>query len=77
MKSVNVHKAKTNFSSLLAHVEKCKETLVICRNGKPVADLSPHQSRNRSKTDPVLKKIKIKYDPVEPLSGDEWPANSR
>ena len=35
---VNVHEAKTNLSKLLEAVEK-GETVVICRNGRPVAKL--------------------------------------
>ena len=64
MKTVNIHQAKTNFSSLLAKLEKDNETIVICRNGEPVADLVPHQRATRIKTHPVLGKIKIGYDPV-------------
>jgi antitoxin (DNA-binding transcriptional repressor) of toxin-antitoxin stability system len=77
MKTVNVHEAKTNFSSLLAKLEKDSEAIVICRNGKPVADLVPHQRGSRIKTHRVLRKIKIGYDPVEPLSSDEWPEAAR
>ena len=77
MKSVNVHEAKTNFSSLLAKVEAGSETIVICRNGAPVADLVPHRRINRIKAHPGLSKIKIGYDPVEPLSPDEWPEAAR
>ena len=73
MKRVNVHQAKTNFSSLLATVEGSNESFVICRNGEPVADLVPHRRASRIKTHPVLSKVKIGYDPVEPLSSDEWP----
>jgi antitoxin (DNA-binding transcriptional repressor) of toxin-antitoxin stability system len=74
---VNVHAAKTNLSSLLARLEKDSESIVICRNGVPVADLVPHRRRSRIKTHPALSKIKIGYDPVEPLSADEWPEESR
>ena len=77
MKTVNVHEAKTNFSRLLAKLEANSETIVICRNGKPVADLVPHRRPNRIKTHPALSKIKIGYDPVEPLSPDEWPEAAR
>ena len=77
MKTVNVHEAKTNFSSLLAKLEADSETIVICRNGEPVADLVPHQRDSRIKTHPLLGKIKIGYDPVEPLSNDEWPEAAR
>lgn len=77
MKTVNVHEAKTNFSSLLAKVEDSSESFVICRNGEPVADLVPHQRASRIKPHPVLGKIKISYDPVEPLCNDEWPEAAR
>ena len=77
MKTVNVHEAKTNFSRLLAKLEADSETIVICRNGEPVADLVPHKRVNRVKAHPVLSKIKIGYDPVEPLSADEWPEAAR
>jgi antitoxin (DNA-binding transcriptional repressor) of toxin-antitoxin stability system len=77
MKTVNVHEAKTNFSSLLATVEDFSESFVICRNGEPVADLVPHKKVNRLKPHPVLSKIKINYDPTEPLSENAWPKASR
>ena len=73
MKRVDVHEAKTNFSNLLAKMEADGETIVICRNGKPVADLVPHKRFNRTKIHPVLSKIQINYDPTEPLTNDEWP----
>ena len=77
MKTVNVHEAKTNFSSLLATVEDSNESFVICRNGEPVADLVPHKKVSRLKPHPVLSKIKINYDPTEPLSENEWPKAAR
>ena len=77
MKTVNVHEAKTNFSSLLATVEDSSESFVICRNGEPVADLVPHRRASRIKPHPALSKIKIGYDPTEPLSAEEWPEAAR
>jgi prevent-host-death family protein len=77
MKTVNVHEAKANLSSLLAKLEKDSESIVICRNGVPVADLVPHRRINRIKTHPLSSKIKIAYNPVEPLSADEWPRVAR
>ncbi len=77
MKTVNVHEAKTNFSSLLATVEDSSESFVICRNGEPVADLVPHRRASRIKPHPVLGKMKIKYDPTEPASDAEWPRRFR
>ena len=77
MKTVNVHEAKTNFSSLLATVEGSSESFVICRNGTPVADLVPHKRVNRTKPHPILGKMKISYDPAETASEDEWPRRFR
>jgi len=77
MKTVNVHEAKTNFSSLLSKLEKNSESIIICRNGEPVADLVPHRRTSRTQAHPALSKIKIGYDPVEPLSADEWPGAAR
>lgn len=77
MKSLNIHETKTHLSALLVEVEEKGETLLICRNGKPIADLVPHKSRSRLTPHPSLSKIKIKYDPTEPLSADEWPEEER
>lgn len=40
MKQVNIHEAKTQFSRLIAAVEKGEE-IVIARHGAPVAKLVP------------------------------------
>ena len=77
MKTVNVHEAKTNFSKLLASVETGRGSFVICRDGEPVADLVPHKHGSRIKLHPKLSKIRIGYDPTEPLSTDEWPEAAR
>jgi len=77
MKTVNVHEAKTNFSSLLARVEASKERFVICRNGEPIADLVPHERKDRTKAHPTLRRITIAYNPVETFTDDEWPPSSR
>ena len=72
MKSVAVHEAETNFSSLLAEVESTGETVLICRHGKPVADLVRHRRHSRLKPHPVMGNIDLRYDPIEPLAEDEW-----
>ncbi|MCD6533637.1 MAG: type II toxin-antitoxin system Phd/YefM family antitoxin [Deltaproteobacteria bacterium] len=69
---VNIHEAKTNLSSLLTKIEKTGKEVLICRYGKPVADLVPHKCKNRLQPHSVMSKIKIDYDPTEPLSKDEW-----
>jgi len=73
MKRVNIHEAKTQLSSLLAEIEKSGEEVLICRHGKPVADLRPHRKKDRLAPHPVMSRIVMHYDPTEPLSQDEWP----
>jgi len=73
MKTVNTHDAKTRLSSILSEVHNQGEIFVICKNGKPVADLIPHRKVDRRTPHPVMSKISIQYDPTEPLDHEEWP----
>ena len=71
MKIVNVHETKTNLSAILKDIEK-GEHYLICRNGKPVAELVPHEKKQRSRIDPHLSNITVQYDPREELTSEEW-----
>ncbi len=81
MITVNMHEAKTRLSQLVKAVEENNETVVLCRNGKAVAQLTkPARSRlNRLKTHPDLKPLYVArdFDPVAPLTNEEWPEESR
>jgi prevent-host-death family protein len=77
MKTVNVHEAKTQFSGLLAAIEKRGERIVICRNGEPVADLVPHRKKVSMAPDPKLGAFQINYDPTEGASEEDWPDDAR
>ena len=72
MRMLNVHEAKTHLSAVLSAVSDKDEAFVICRNGHPVADLTPHRTKRSMTPHPEMKKIKLKYDPTEELSQDEW-----
>ena len=71
MKTVNIHEAKTNLSKILSEIEK-GESYLICKNGVPIADLTPHKKKSRIEPHPVLSQIKINYDPTEELTEEEW-----
>jgi antitoxin (DNA-binding transcriptional repressor) of toxin-antitoxin stability system len=78
MSTVTDKEAKATLPKLLAQVEKSGESIVICRDGKPVADLVPHRKGKRNmKPHPLMSKIKINYDPTEPSSEAEWPTEAR
>ena len=72
MRKINIHEAKTRLSAILEEEKKKGETFVICRNGKPVAELGPRKRKSRLTYHPVYSKIRIDYDPVEDLSDEEW-----
>ncbi|GJL53717.1 MAG: hypothetical protein NPIRA02_08490 [Nitrospirales bacterium] len=78
MISVNTHEAKTRLSELLLKVEQQHETVVICRNGDPVAELLPwKKGRNPLRQSQKLKNIVYHEDPSKPLGDDEWPVGAR
>jgi antitoxin (DNA-binding transcriptional repressor) of toxin-antitoxin stability system len=77
MKTVNVHEAKTGFSGLLAEIERKRSRIVICRNGKPIADLVPHQTDVSMDPDKILGAIRIRYDPTEEAREEDWPVELR
>lgn len=79
MITINMHEAKSRLSELVKAVEEGNETVVICRKGKPVAELKSvsKSAVDRLTPDPALKPIAINYDPTEPLTDDEWPPEYR
>lgn len=79
MITVTTYEAKTHLSRLLAQVA-AGEKVVICRGKKPLAELTPvavHKRGKRLEAHPVLGKIKISYDPTEPLPETEIPEEYR
>jgi len=72
VEKLNVHEAKTRLSAVLMEIEEKGKSFVICRKGKPVAELIPYKKVSRLAYHPVLGNIGIKYDPTEDLSADEW-----
>jgi len=78
MISINTHEAKTKLSELLAKVESERETVIICRHGKPVAQMIPlKRARDPLRQSPALKKVVFHEDPSRPIDEDEWPAAQR
>jgi antitoxin (DNA-binding transcriptional repressor) of toxin-antitoxin stability system len=77
MKTLTVHEAKTRLSAVLADIEATGESYLVCRRGKPVAEVVPHRRAHRLKPHPVMSRIRVKYDPTEPLTADEWPEDAR
>ncbi|MBK7976838.1 MAG: type II toxin-antitoxin system prevent-host-death family antitoxin [Deltaproteobacteria bacterium] len=74
MLNVNTHEAKTHLSKLLARVEEDGETVLVCRNGTPIAEIRPiRRVVDRLTPDPKLAKIRLLEDPTAPLEPADWP----
>jgi antitoxin (DNA-binding transcriptional repressor) of toxin-antitoxin stability system len=81
MITVNMHEAKTRLSELVKAVEERDETVVLCRDGRPIAEIRRRPARRRARIlrpDPRFRvEFAPGYDPAEPLRDDEWPGDSR
>lgn len=67
---VNVHEAKTNLSKLLEAVED-GETVVICRHGKPVAELVPAGIRRARVLGSEAHLGPVNVEALRPMSDEE------
>lgn len=82
MITANMHEAKSRLSELVKAVEETGETVILQRNGKPIAEIRPYSQPKRIRRDlrpePSLRPILAPgYDPAELLSDDEWPEECR
>lgn len=82
MITANMHEAKSRLSALVKAVEEDDEVVVICRNGKEVAEIrrrsQPKPFKRNLTPDPSLRVIFAPgYDPTETLTEDEWPNECR
>jgi prevent-host-death family protein len=77
---VNMHEAKSRLSELVQSAETKGDVIILCRNGEPVAQITPLVRRqiDRLKPHPDLKvKFKRGFDPVEPAAESDWPESAR
>ena len=71
---VNTHEAKSTLSKLLSAVETRDEIVVICRNGKPVAELRAYRAeRVRLEVAAELARVRVHGSLIEPLDAEGWP----
>lgn len=81
MITVNMHDAKTRLSELVKAVEERNETVVLCRDGRPVAEIRRRAPRRQVRTLTPDPRFHVDfapgYHPTEPLTPDEWPDDLR
>jgi antitoxin (DNA-binding transcriptional repressor) of toxin-antitoxin stability system len=76
MVRVNMHEAKTRLSELVKAVEERNETVVLCRDGREVAEirrLTRRRARNLTPDPRFRVELAPGYRPDEPLAENEWP----
>lgn len=77
MITVNMHEAKTRLSELVKAVEERNETVVLCRDGRTVAEIRrrfPKRTVRNLAPDPRFRVESAPgYDPAEPLAEEEFP----
>jgi prevent-host-death family protein len=62
MQFVNIHDAKTNLSKYLEQIVNSDETIIICKNGQPIAQLTQYTKTTDRKLGLWKGKIKIQKD---------------
>ncbi len=81
MITVNMHEAKTRLSELVKAVEERNEVVVLCRDGREVAEIRRRAKRRQARNLKPEPRFRVEfapgYDPAEPLSEDEWPPDQR
>lgn len=76
MKAVSVDQDDFDFLELLAKLERNPKAIVLYRDSRPVAILTPHQQvipKDRLTPHPEMSRIQINNDPTETMDETEWP----
>ena len=81
MITVNMHEAKTRLSELVKAVEERNEVVVLCRDGREVAEIRGRTKRRQARTLKPDPRFRVEfapgYRPDEPLTENEWPRDLR
>jgi len=76
MKSVQISEFKAHALRILDTVSKTKESVVITRRGKPLAEVIPYKNREYSaKPGRLAATLVFEKDIITPFGGDIWEAN--
>jgi prevent-host-death family protein len=75
MQTIQASKFKAQCLALMDQVARTGETIVVTKNGKPVAELRPHRGpRAKSLIGLHKGRIKIRGDIVSPIGTELWEA---
>jgi prevent-host-death family protein len=75
MQSIQASKFKAKCLALMDEVARTGETILVTKNGKPVAELRPHRGpRAKSLIGLHKGRLRIRGDIVSPVGTDLWDA---
>ena len=75
MQTIQASKFKAKCLALMDQVARTGETILITKNGKPVAELRPHRGpRARSLIGLHKGRIRIRGDIISPIGTELWEA---
>jgi antitoxin (DNA-binding transcriptional repressor) of toxin-antitoxin stability system len=77
MKSISVDTDGFDLLDVLAKLERNPEAILLFRNNKPVAPLTPLQAipKDRLTPHPEMSRIQIHHDPTGTMDETEWPGS--
>ena len=71
IKTVAAAEFKAHCLALLEEVRQTRESLVVTRHGKPVAEISPYVHRSTQAENPLKGSILFQGDLISPLD-EQW-----
>jgi len=75
METIQASEFKAKCLALMDEVARTGKTIVVTKNGKPVAELRPHRApRVKSPIGLHKKKVRIRGDIVSPIGTELWDA---
>lgn len=74
MSTIQASEFKARCLALMDDVARTGETLVITKNGRPVAELRPYSGGRTTSPFGLHKDIEIRADVLSPIDEDAWKA---
>ena len=72
MQTIQASEFKARCLALMDQVAATGETLVVTKNGKPVAELRPYQGGRTASPFGLHPTVRIHGDVISPVADDDW-----